>query len=148
MLIGLHLPLEGAVARFHQVVKVTPDPASAIFLQNGIGFRLRDRPSVGVGASVWTPGVRDFTPDESTVGQPTHIETNAFRTLGRTLGRPWLTLAIDVASRVVTGFHVTFEPPSSLTVALALTQAVLPKITARSDFHSLLCLYPHERCRY
>jgi putative transposase len=44
--------------------------------------------------------------------------------LGR---RPWLTLAIDVASRVVTGFHVAFEPPSSLTVALALTQAVLPK---------------------
>jgi len=44
--------------------------------------------------------------------------------LGR---RPWLTLAIDVASRVVTGFHVAFEWPSSLTVALALTQAVLPK---------------------
>jgi putative transposase len=44
--------------------------------------------------------------------------------LGR---RPWLTLAIDVASRLVTGFHVAFEPPSSLTVALTLTQAVLPK---------------------
>jgi putative transposase len=43
------------------------------------------------------------------------------------LGRPWLTLAIDVASRLVTGFHVALERPSSLTVALVLTQAVLPK---------------------
>jgi putative transposase len=51
----------------------------------------------------------------------------------RPLERPWLTLAIDVASRLVTGFHVTFEPPSSLTVALALTQAVLPKEGWLSD---------------
>jgi putative transposase len=47
--------------------------------------------------------------------------------------RPWLTLAIDVASRLVTGFHVALEPPSSLTVALALTQAVLPKEAWLSD---------------
>jgi putative transposase len=50
--------------------------------------------------------------------------------LGR---RPWLTLAIDVASRLVTGFHVSLERPSSLTVALVLTQAVLPKEGWLSD---------------
>jgi putative transposase len=43
------------------------------------------------------------------------------------LGRPWLTLAIDLASRMVTGFYVSLDAPSILSVALALTQAVLPK---------------------
>jgi hypothetical protein len=43
------------------------------------------------------------------------------------LGRPWLTLAIDVASRMVTGFYVSLDAPSTLSVPLALTQAVLPK---------------------
>ena len=45
----------------------------------------------------------------------------------RPLGRPWLTLAIDVATRMVTGFHLSLEPPSALSVALALSHAVLPK---------------------
>ena len=45
----------------------------------------------------------------------------------RPLKRPWLTLAIDVATRMVTGFFVSLEPPSALSVALALTRAVLPK---------------------
>src|SRR6516165_681924 len=43
------------------------------------------------------------------------------------IDRPWLTLAIDVASRMVTGFYVSLDPPSTLSVAMALTQAVLPK---------------------
>ena len=41
------------------------------------------------------------------------------------IGRPWLTLAIDVATRVVVGFFVSLEAPSSTSVALCLTQAVL-----------------------
>jgi putative transposase len=43
------------------------------------------------------------------------------------LGRPWLTLAIDVATRMVAGFHLSFEDPSALAVALVLTHVVLPK---------------------
>ena len=43
------------------------------------------------------------------------------------IGRPWLTLAIDVATRVIVGFYVSLEAPSSTSVALCLTQAVLPK---------------------
>lgn len=43
------------------------------------------------------------------------------------IGRPWLTLAIDVATRVVVGFYVSLEAPSSTSVALCLTQSVLPK---------------------
>lgn len=43
------------------------------------------------------------------------------------IGRPWLTLVIDVATRMVAAAHVSLDPPSSLSVALALSQAVLPK---------------------
>jgi len=43
------------------------------------------------------------------------------------IGRPWLTLAVDVATRAVTGFYVSMEAPSSTSVALCFTQAVLPK---------------------
>src|SRR5215471_16241857 len=42
------------------------------------------------------------------------------------IGRPWLTLAIDIASRAVVGFSVSLEPPSTLSVSLALSHAVLP----------------------
>ena len=45
----------------------------------------------------------------------------------RPIGRPWLTLAIDVASRTVVGFYLSLEAPSALAVSLVLTQAVLPK---------------------
>ena len=43
------------------------------------------------------------------------------------IGRPWLTLAIDVASRMVAGFYVSPELPSSTSVALAIQHLVLPK---------------------
>lgn len=41
--------------------------------------------------------------------------------------RPWLTLAIDVNTRMVTGFLLSLDPPSSASVALCLTHSVLPK---------------------
>ncbi|MCB8878590.1 transposase family protein, partial [Acidisoma silvae] len=45
----------------------------------------------------------------------------------RSLGRPWLTLAIDVATRMVVGFHLSLDKPSAVAVALVLSQVVLPK---------------------
>ena len=50
------------------------------------------------------------------------------------LGRPTLTVAIDVNTRMVLGFHLSLEPPSLLAVALCLTHAVMDKshwLTAR-----------------
>ena len=44
------------------------------------------------------------------------------------IGRPWLSLAIDVATRSVLGFHLGLEAPSALAVALCIEHAVLPKI--------------------
>jgi len=43
------------------------------------------------------------------------------------LQRPWVTLAIDVASRMVAGFYLTLEPPSALSVSLAIQHLVQPK---------------------
>jgi putative transposase len=43
------------------------------------------------------------------------------------LGRPTLTVAIDVNSRMILGFHLSLEPPSLLSVALCLTHAVMDK---------------------
>jgi putative transposase len=46
----------------------------------------------------------------------------------RSIGRPWLSLAIDVATRAVLGFHVGLEAPSALAVALCIEHACLPKM--------------------
>ncbi|MEH6393049.1 MAG: helix-turn-helix domain-containing protein [Sulfitobacter sp.] len=45
----------------------------------------------------------------------------------RPLGRPTLTVANDVHTRMVLGFHLSLEPPSLLAVALCLTHAVMDK---------------------
>ena len=46
---------------------------------------------------------------------------------GQTIGRPWITLAIDVFTRMVTGFHLTMAAPSRLSTGLALLHAVRDK---------------------
>jgi putative transposase len=46
---------------------------------------------------------------------------------GELLGRPWLTIAIDIASGCVMGFHLGYEAPNPQAVALALRHAILPK---------------------
>lgn len=43
------------------------------------------------------------------------------------IGRPWLTLAVDVCTRMVTGFYLSLDSPSSTSVALCLTHTVMPK---------------------
>lgn len=43
------------------------------------------------------------------------------------IGDAWLTLVIDTYSRMVLGFFLTFDPPSTLSTGLALAHAFLPK---------------------
>lgn len=43
------------------------------------------------------------------------------------IGRPWITVAIDVYSRCIVGFCLTFEPPSAVSVGLCLTHMVTDK---------------------
>ena len=43
------------------------------------------------------------------------------------IGRPWITLAIDVYSRMVVGVYVSFDPPSATSTGICLSHAILPK---------------------
>lgn len=57
---------------------------------------------------------------------------------GTFVGRAYLTLVTDVATRCILGFCLTLEKPSELSVALCLAQAMCPKeewLTARGIEH-------------
>lgn len=43
------------------------------------------------------------------------------------IGRPWVTMAIDMYSRMVVGYYISLEAPSAVSVAMCLVQAMLPK---------------------
>lgn len=43
------------------------------------------------------------------------------------IGRPWLTLAMDVCSRMVTGFYLTMDAPSRLSTSLCLLHSIFDK---------------------
>ena len=45
----------------------------------------------------------------------------------RPIGRPWITLAIDVHSRMVTGYFLSFDSPSEASVGFCVSNSVLPK---------------------
>jgi putative transposase len=45
----------------------------------------------------------------------------------KTIGRPWLTVAIDIASRCLLAIYLSMERPNAATVALLLTRVALPK---------------------
>lgn len=43
------------------------------------------------------------------------------------IGRPWITLAMDVHSRMVTGYYLSFDAPSETSVAMCVAHSMLPK---------------------
>lgn len=47
--------------------------------------------------------------------------------------RPWLTLAIDVFTRMVTGFHISMSAPSRMSVGLCLLHSVFDKTAWLSE---------------
>jgi putative transposase len=49
------------------------------------------------------------------------------------LARPWLTLAVDIPTRLVLGFYLSLDAPSSLSVALVVTHSVLNKASWLAD---------------
>lgn len=44
------------------------------------------------------------------------------------IGRPWLTIVIDIKTRVILGYYLSLHVPSAVSVACALSQSVLPKV--------------------
>ncbi len=43
------------------------------------------------------------------------------------IGRPWLTLAIDVYSRMIVGYYLSFDAPSATSIAMCVAHAILEK---------------------
>jgi putative transposase len=60
------------------------------------------------------------------------------------IGRPWLTLVLDVRAhtRLVLGLYLSLEAPSATSAALAVTHAVLPKVTWLQDRGIGLAAWP------
>jgi putative transposase len=65
--------------------------------------------------------------DRSWLCDHSRVEVLLVNSEGELLGRPWLTIAIDIASGCVMGFHLGYETPSPQVVALVLRHAILPK---------------------
>jgi putative transposase len=61
---------------------------------------------------------------------------------GMPLGRPWLTLATDLYTRAILGFHITFDHPSQHSVASTLLHAILPKTDLDTEFPEINGKYP------
>ncbi|NOI36097.1 transposase [Vibrio cyclitrophicus] len=61
---------------------------------------------------------------------------------GIPLGRPWLTLLYDVHTKSIVGFYLGFEPPSYLSVSLALENAILPKDYVKELYPSVSGTWP------
>lgn len=43
------------------------------------------------------------------------------------IGRPYITVAIDVYSRMITGYYISLDAPSVTSVGMCLTRSILPK---------------------
>lgn len=43
------------------------------------------------------------------------------------MGRPYITVAIDVFSKMVAGFYISMDPPGSLGTGICISNAILPK---------------------
>lgn len=114
-----HLPLPSRNAVVRRIRSLDP----WIVARHQVGRREADR-QFG-----YKPGaLREKTPlglvqiDHTLVD--VHVVDDAHR---ESIGRPWITVAVDVATRCVLGFHLSLESPSVASVAACLSRACLPK---------------------
>jgi putative transposase len=57
------------------------------------------------------------------------------------LMRPWITMLIDLRTRVVLGYYISLCPPSAISCAMALVNAVFPKTKILLEFNDPDILY-------
>ncbi len=50
------------------------------------------------------------------------------------IGKPWITVLIDLFSRCITGYYLTLESPGNLSLGLAMSHSVLPKEECLKQF--------------
>lgn len=58
------------------------------------------------------------------------------------LGRPWMSLAIDKFSRMIIGFYISFNAPSSFSVLQCLKRSILPKDEWLARFPDIQGIWP------
>lgn len=78
------------------------------------------------------PGTFDAASQPLSVVQIDHTKLNIMlvdEDERRSIGRPWLTLAFDVYSRMVVGFVVSLDPPGASSTGLCMAHTILPKET-------------------
>lgn len=63
---------------------------------------------------------------------------------GRTIGRPYLTLAIDRASRMIMGFYISLHTPSAYSVLSCLYRSILPKNALLAQFPEIKGRWPAQ----
>jgi putative transposase len=103
--------------------------------RNTIAARLRDRgiSSLKDGKDIIAavgarPSPRPTNPLELVQIDHTLVDIMVVDELHReSMGRPWVTIAFDVATRVVLAFILSLNPPSATAVGLAIAIAGLPK---------------------
>ncbi|EPJ77224.1 transposase [Pseudomonas sp. CFII64] len=98
-------------------------PEKHVLRQRGYADRARNRhtPSVGKfpGADYPLAVIQiDHTPIDLIVVDDQHRKP---------IGRLWLTVAIDVHSRMITGYYLSLEEPSEISVAMCIAHSALPK---------------------
>lgn len=60
-----------------------------------------------------------------------HIVDDEHRT---SIGRPWLTLAIDIYSRMIVGYYLSLDSPSGVSVGMCILNAILQKNKLLNQF--------------
>ncbi|MFX4283989.1 helix-turn-helix domain-containing protein [Aliarcobacter butzleri] len=60
-----------------------------------------------------------------------HIVDDEHRT---SIGRPWLTLAIDIYSRMIVGYYLSLDSPSGVSVGMCIVNAILQKNKLLNQF--------------
>lgn len=63
---------------------------------------------------------------------------------GVSLGRPTMTVAIDHCTKMPLGIYIGFEVPSTLSVALCIRNAILPKTYMKEKWPQIKNLWPAE----
>lgn len=57
---------------------------------------------------------------------------------GLPIGRPWLTIAIDVYTKMIVGMYLSFNPPSYLSVMRCLLHAIMPKSYVKKQYPAVV----------
>ena len=115
--LGLRAPSRKAIS-----LRLEQRPASAVIARRKGRKAARDRFAPATG-SLDAPWPLSLVQIDHTLVDVIVVDSRT----REPIQRPWLTLAIDVCSRCVAGFHLSLDAPSATSVALCVAHAALPK---------------------